>query len=121
MKVLRCHQDIQVAVDESALRAYVAKYVSKFSDAATEDWYNDAAQGDAVAMTVLTRYRPLEPEMVLQTFGHSLRQWHLSTASRGRRDFIVPWPGKPQQPPEIGLYEKCKWRSEDMNLLDFLR
>ena len=32
MDALRCHQDFQFADDDGALRAYVAKYVSKFSD-----------------------------------------------------------------------------------------
>ena len=32
MDALRCHQDFQFTDDDGALRAYVAKYVSKFSD-----------------------------------------------------------------------------------------
>ena len=31
MDALRCHQDFQFTDDDGALRAYVAKYVSKFS------------------------------------------------------------------------------------------
>lgn len=37
MDALRCHQDFQFADDDGALRAYVAKYVSKFSDSNQDD------------------------------------------------------------------------------------
>ena len=42
MEALRCHQDFQFADDDGALRAYVAKYVSKFSDANQDEWLLDA-------------------------------------------------------------------------------
>ena len=63
MEALRCHQDLQVADDDGVLRSYVAKYVSKFSDSSQDEWLNDSAQGNAIAATVLCRYRPCEPEL----------------------------------------------------------
>ncbi|CAK9052062.1 unnamed protein product [Durusdinium trenchii] len=63
MEALRCHQDLQVSDDDGVLRSYVAKYVSKFSDSSQDEWLNDSAQGNAIAATVLCRYRPCEPEL----------------------------------------------------------
>ena len=51
MEVLKCHQDFQFCGDDaSLLRAYVAKYVSKFSDAASDEWLNDDASDRAHAL-----------------------------------------------------------------------
>ena len=121
MDVLRCHQDFQFCDDDSMLRKYVAKYVAKFSDAASDEWLNDDNSALTIAVNVLSRYRPMEPEMVLQLFGARFRQWHISTASGGKRDFIVPWPDKEPQPKEIALYEAAEWARGKISLLDFLR
>ena len=86
-----------------------------------ETLLNDRADGDAVAMSVLMRYKPYEPEMVLQLFGSRFRQWHVSTEGGGKRDFIVPWPGKPEMPEEVALYMACAWRDDEMCLLQWLR
>ena len=43
MDALRCHQDTSICDSKGALRAYVAKYVSKFSDSASQEWLNDFA------------------------------------------------------------------------------
>ena len=120
METLRCHQDFQLANDDGLLRAYVTKYVSKFSDANQQEWLNDAAEGNAIAATVLCRYKPMEPEMVLQLFGASMRQWFVTTLSRGKRDFVVPWPRKPN-PPEVDLYMAADWARGKISLLSFLR
>ena len=120
METLRCHQDLQVANDDGALRAYVTKYVSKFSDSNQQEWLNDSAEGNAIAATVLCRYKPLEPEMILQMFGASMRQWFVTTLSRGKRDFVAPWPRK-VTPLEVELYEKAEWAKGKISLLDFLR
>eukprot|EP00971_Amphidinium_carterae_P334233 6469387-Amphidinium_carterae.1 len=74
MEALKCHQDIQFADDKGALRAYVTKYVSKFSDSASDEWLNDFAHATSIATTVLMRYKPMEPEMALQLFGARYRQ-----------------------------------------------
>ena len=121
MEALRCHQDFQFANDDGALRAYVAKYVSKFSDSNQDEWLNDAAEGDSIAATVLCRYKPLEPEMTLQKFGARFRQWFVTTEGRGKRDFIVPWPEKPEQPREVEQYVAARWAAGRISLLDFLR
>ena len=121
MEALRCHQDFQFADNDGALRAYVAKYVSKFSDSNQDEWLNDAAEGDSIAATVLCRYKPLEPEMTLQMFGARFRQWFVTTEGRGKRDFIVPWPEKPEQPREVEQYVAARWAAGRISLLDFLR
>ena len=123
LDVLKCHQDWQFADDAGVLRAYVTKYVSKFSDSASDEWLNDFADATAVAATVLMRYKPLEPEMILQLFGQRFRQWHVTTLSRGKRYFQVPWPEKAaaNKPKEIEAYEAAAWARGRISLLDFLR
>ena len=66
------HQDVQVADPCKLLLAYVAKYASKFSDSFLGELLCDDADGDSVAASVLSRYKPLEPEMILQMFGFCL-------------------------------------------------
>ena len=123
MDVLKCHQDWQFSDDAGVLRAYVTKYVSKFSDSASDEWLNDFADATSIAATVLMRYKPLEPEMILQLFGHRFRQWHVTTLSRGKRYFQVPWPEKASahKPKEIVAYEMAYWARDRISLLDFLR
>ncbi|CAJ1459932.1 unnamed protein product, partial [Effrenium voratum] len=57
-----------------------------------QEWLNDDADATSIATTVLSRYHPLEPEMILQLFGARFRQWHFTTVSGGKRDFVVPVP-----------------------------
>ncbi|CAE7336340.1 unnamed protein product [Symbiodinium sp. CCMP2456] len=121
MEVLHCHQDFQMCDDDGLLRAYVTKYVSKFSDAASEEWLNDDAEAMSIAATVLMRYRPLEPEMVLQLFGAKFRQWQLSTQSGGKRDLVAPYPDQDPQPREVELYQQADWACGRISLLDYLR
>ena len=121
MEALRCHQDFQYANDAGALRAYVAKYVSKFSDANQDEWLNDAADGNVIATTVLSRYKPFAPEMALQMFGAQFRQWLATTESLGKRDFVAPWPDQDPMPREVGLYLSAEWAAGRVSLLDFLR
>eukprot|EP00974_Lingulodinium_polyedra_P021356 2062397-Lingulodinium_polyedra.AAC.1 len=101
MDATRCHEDLQEADDDGALRAYLVKYPVKFSDAASDEWFNDAHSGDAIAQSVLFRYKPYEPEMVLQLFGGRFRQWRCSLDSGGKKDFIVPVPDQEILPREI--------------------
>ncbi|MCR9130895.1 MAG: hypothetical protein NXI12_15425, partial [Alphaproteobacteria bacterium] len=122
MEVLRCHQDFQLCGDDAGLlRAYVAKYVSKFSDAAAEEWLNDDASATSLAATVLMRYKPLEPEMALQLHGARFRQWQMSTEGGGKRDFVPPCPDSKLMPREVILYGEADWARGRVPLLDFLR
>ena len=86
MEALECHQDLQLADDNGALRSYATKYVSKFSEAMADELLNDEAPAENLAISVLTKYKPYEPEMVLQLFGARFRQWALSSASGGKVD-----------------------------------
>ena len=122
MDVLKCHQDLLIANDvHGMLRAYVAKYVYKFSDSAQNEWLNDAASASSIAATVLCRYRPYEPEIIMQLLGASFRQWSMSTVSRGKRMFIPPVPDQEELPAEIQMYITSAWVCGCISLLDFLR
>ena len=121
MDSLKCHQDLQFGTGKGLLAAYVAKYVSKFSSSALDEWLSDYLEANAVAANFLYRFKPFEPEMVLQIFGQRFRQWDISTESRGKRDFRVPLPGAAAYPSEITQYVQSRWRSEKTPLLEFLR
>ena len=124
MDALKCHQDLLIGEDRTGLlRQYVAKYLAKFSDSASQDWLNDEADATSIAVTVLSRCHPMEPEMVLQLFGAKLRQWHFTTVGGGKRDFIVPLPDAADLPERhpAKLYENAAWACGQINLLDFLR
>ena len=121
MDSLKCHQDLQLGTGKGLLAAYVAKYVSKFSSSALDEWLSDYLEANAVAANFLYRFKPFEPEMILQIFGQRFRQWDISTDSRGKRDFRVPLPGAAAYPSEITQYIHSDWRSDKMSLLDFLR
>ena len=121
MEALRCHQDFQFADDDQALAAYVAKYVSKFSDSNQDEWLNDAAEGNVIAATVLSRYKPFAPEMTLHMFGAAFRQWLVTTEHGGKLDFIVPTPDAESMPKEVALYLRADWAAGRISLLDFLR
>lgn len=122
MEVLKCHQDLQMADDNAGLlRAYVTKYISNFSDSAQDEWLNDAASATSMAASVLMRYKPTEPEMILQLMGASCRQWDISTKSRGKRNFIVPLPEQPDQPIEVKMYMAADWAAGVLPLIDYLR
>ena len=122
MDVMKCHQDLQVAHDDAGiLRAYVTKYVAKFSDAAQDEWLNDHAEATNMAATVLLRYHPYEPEMILQLCGAKYRQWDVSTISRGKRAFLAPVPDDEELSQEVALYMAAPWAAGRISLIDFLR
>jgi hypothetical protein len=106
MDVLKCHQDFQMCNDDGLLRAYVAKYVSKFSDSMLEDYLTDVGHGDTVAMNVLFRYKPMEPEMILHAFGAKFRQWE---APRVRAASGGASPSLRSQ--TVRVVWGCTWRS----------
>lgn len=116
------HQDVIVVNDrEGFMRSYMAKYSAKFSDSLITDLLTDAAPATHVAMGFLDRYHPAEPEMILQLFGARFRQWHLSTISGGKRDFLVPTPDNDPFPAEVQAYMRAEWACGQISLLDFLR
>ena len=86
---------------------------------------NNGMSGDATAATILARYSPMEPEMVLQLFAQQMPQWRIGTASRGTKKFVPPWITRQDIPSGvlkiIHTYTACKWRSNDMCLLEFPR
>ena len=79
---------------------------------------NDTATDYALCRRILSDYHPLQPEMVLQLAA----QQHPQFFSRGhvrKVSPLVPWEAEP--PEHLLQYMSCKWRSEDMTLLDYLR
>ena len=121
MDSLKCHQDLQASNDDGLLRAYVTKYVSKFSDSMLDEYLTDTDHGETIAMNILFRYKPYEPEMILQLCGARYRPWEIGTSSGGKRDFLPPCPDAANPPAEIALYEGSDWRGSNMTLLEFLR
>ena len=116
------HEDVLVVDDrEGFLRAYLAKYAGKMSDSLITDLLSDDALPKHVAMAFVDRYHPCEPEMVLQLFGSKFRQWRLSTASGGKRDFLPPLPDQTPLCQEVQLYMSATWARGYIPLLDFLR
>ena len=82
---------------------------------------NDDGEGDACAASLLSRYKPYEPEMTLQLFGSRFRQWQTNTKSGGAKDFRVPLPDQDVQPREVQNYMACTWKGSKMPLLEYLR
>ena len=123
LDALKCHQDLQIGEDKiGMLRQYMTKYLAKFSDSASQEWLNDDADAVSIATTVLSRYHPMEPEMVLQLFGAKFRRWHFTTLQGGKRDFVVPVPdAELPEKHEVRLYEAAAWARGRVSLLDFLR
>ncbi|CAE8608166.1 unnamed protein product, partial [Polarella glacialis] len=121
MAVTKCHEDVQLCYDDENYTLYTTAYAPKFSDSMRRELLNDDADADSIAASVLMRYKPCEPEMILQLFGAMFRQWRVTTVSGGKRSFTVPVPDNPDQPREVRLYQQCSWRSEDMSMLEFLR
>ena len=104
MEAVPSHQDLQPTRGEAFLRNYFTKYRSNFSDSMVEECMNDDADANSLAVNVLMRYRPFEPEMVLQLFGKIFRQWEVSTHQGGKRDFVVPLPDADVWPNVIHMY-----------------
>ena len=122
LDALKCHQSFDVATNDAKdWVSYLAKYLSKFSDSASDEWLDDDQDATSMATTVLMRYKPYEPEMVLQLFGRRFRQWHLNTVHGGKRNFVVPVPDAEKMPKEVDQYMRAKWARGKIPLLDFLR
>ena len=122
LEATKWHQDVQVDQQgERNYATYLAKYASKFSDAVYEELLEGDAEANTLAASILSRYRPAVPEMLLQLFGTAFKQWHVSTWSRGRKDFRPPAPDDETVPGEVKAYMSSRWRNDDMPLLEFLR
>ncbi|CAE7870654.1 unnamed protein product, partial [Symbiodinium necroappetens] len=122
MEATKCHQDVQIdGPGEENYAAYTAAYAPKFSDSFSSELLNDDVDANSIAASVLTRYKPCVPEMVLQLFGSILRQWQVSTYSSGKTTFQVPVPDTRTLPVQVRHYERSTWRSDSMTVLEFLR
>ena len=111
---LRCHQGAQICDKKGALRAYVAKYVFKFSDSSSAAWLDNFPEACHVAANVLYRCRPYGPDMVLQLFGTRYRQWGASTETRGERAIYTPAPDQAGMPAFVDRYVQRAWNGGDM-------
>ena len=118
MRVLRCHQDIQIGDGRGELLRYVSGYVNKFSSAFNHGWLNDKASDYSVARRVLFDYHPLEPEMWLSLAGRYVPQ-----CSYGGTLYpvVAPWVAMEKKPGFVERYEACDWRGDKMALLEYLR
>ena len=68
-RVLRCHQDVQIADGRGNALRYVSGYVPKMSSSFNAELLNDHATDFAVARNVPKMYHPLEQEQALQLLG----------------------------------------------------
>ena len=128
MDGMKCHQDIQYADGYGALQKYVVGYLSKTNDAATDDMQDDSLQANALALNILSRYKPMEPEMLLQMCQQRMRQWDVGTVHRGRKEALIPLPNaEPARIPEfVRHYQNSGFagsisRGDRIPLLEFLR
>lgn len=124
MDALKCHQSFDIIQSDQQARFaqnYLSKYLSKLSNAASDEWLDDDQEANTMAVMMCMRYRPFEPEMILQLFGSKYRQWHLTTVSGGKRDFRVPLPDQESLPKEVKQYMEASWARGRISLLDFLR
>ena len=110
--------DVQASDGRSMLLRYVATYLPKFSDAFAQEWLNDHASDFAIARRVLTEYRPLEPEMVLQLASFLFRPCR--TPGSVKR-IVAPNPLQGEPSLLTQAYMESDWRNEEMSLLEFLR
>eukprot|EP00973_Karenia_brevis_P006276 854668-Karenia_brevis.AAC.1 len=104
MEAVPAHEDLQETNDDGALQAYLVKYPVKHSSSADPVWVEGDHGGDMLAQSVLFRYKPYEPEMVLQLFGEHFPQWMCTSISGGKRVFRVPVPDHAPLPREVELY-----------------
>ena len=128
MDALKCHQDLQYTDGYGALQRYVVGYVNKMNDAATDDMQDDNLEANQLALNILSKYRPMEPEMYLQMCRQRFRQWEVGAITRGRRSVAAPFPdAEPIKIPQfITQYRNCAWagRRDDgsrISLLHYLR
>ena len=122
LEATKWHQDVQVDQQgERNYATYLAKYASKFSDSVHDELLEGDAEANTLAASVLSRYRPAVPEMLLQLFSTVFKQWSVSTWSRGRKDFRPPLPDDEALPAEVHAYINSRWRRDEMTLLEFLR
>ena len=87
MRVLRCHQDVQVCDGRGQVLRYVSGYTPKFSSSFNQMLLSDKSSDYAVARSVLRNYHPLQQEAILQMAGKRSRE---AMFSGRRKDILVP-------------------------------
>ena len=71
-----------------------------------------------MAVRLISGLQPGEPEMWLTLGLQMFPQFFIGGTVV---NFQPPWPGKPQKPAQVLLYQSCPWRSDEMTLLERLR
>ena len=121
METLRCHQDLQVANDDGALRAYVTKYVSKVQR---------LQSARVVERQCRRQCHCCHGSLPVQALGarddpSDVRGFHEAMVSSRRCPGASGTSSHPglgrRQPVEVELYEKAEWAKGKISLLDFLR
>ena len=121
--VLKSHVDnlMSQATDKGRglMMRYVATYNTKFSSSFHDEVLGDCGiSGYGIALRVLGTLHPSEPEM----WTTLCKQIFPDFAMGGTmRPIVAPWPSMEELPHFVHLYQTCKWRSESMTLLEFLR
>ena len=115
---MRCHMDVQTGDGRELLLQYAASYSVKFSDQFATTWLNEEASDYHLARRILTEYHPLEPEMWLQLAGQMFRQVVMTGIVR-RVKVPVPWKNDPDR--WLRAYMDCRWRTDELTFLQYLR
>ena len=118
IEVTKCHEDAQVEEGRGNVMRYVASYDAKFSGSFAQEWQCNEPSAYSVARRILFDYHPLEPEMWLTIAGRLFPQM---TTGGNIKILSIPWATKDQKPAHVTNYENCRWRREDMKLLEWLR
>ena len=118
IEVTKCHEDAQVEEGRGNVMRYVASYDAKFSGSFATEWQCNEPSAYSVARRILFDYHPLEPEMWLTIAGRLFPQM---TTGGKIKILSIPWVTKEQKPAHVTNYEQCRWRREDMTLLEWLR
>ena len=123
MDVMKFHQDNMVPNEHlggrGLLLRYISSYLSKFSTSLFPDLLDDTGStGYGMAIRILSTYQPGEPEMRLLLAAQIFPQFFMGGTVRPLQ---APWPGMPEKPKFVELYEACPWRGDHMSLLEWLR
>ena len=118
LAVCKAHEDVQFADQRGALLRYVSTYTPKFSDSFPSEEAGVGGTAFSIAKRILFDYHPLEPEMWLILANHLVP----ICAHKGSMIIVVaPYAGMRAKPSFVERYERCRWRSEEMPLLEYLR
>lgn len=115
MRTLRCHQDIQWSTAGAPLLRYVAGYASKFSEAWSSDWVDEADSPLTASLNVARYWKAAAPEQALV-----LGRGGMVTTNVDSMEYAPKLFGKPEDSLRR-LYCRRPEASEALTFLEWLR